>query len=107
MEKQLINYLEGLKGDIFKLLPMREDQLEGVDNHLVVYMDALLVNLQGAIETYPILGKEKEFLYVINNIRYLKSHKVELSKWRRIILNSTSNINSLSSFYKEVYHELL
>lgn len=96
---QLQNYLQGLRGDIFKLLPMKEDEIEGVDNHIEEYIESLLVTMRGAMATYPAISTKKKYLYVINNLQYLKTTKMRFEKWRTIVLNSGSEINNLLRFF--------
>ena len=93
--KQIIKYLNCLTGDIFKLLPMKEAELDGCDNHINEYLDTLIVNLKGALITYPELAGEKQFLYIINGLQYLANNSTEFKKWRRIVLSSTRYINNL------------
>ena len=95
--EQLLNFLSSLRGDVFKLLPMKEDEMAGVDNHLGDYIEALLINLEGATTTYPILANQKQYLYVINNLQYASKHPIDFKKWRKIVLNSTRNIDNLDS----------
>lgn len=93
--KQTINYLNCLTGDIFKLLPMKEAEMKGQDNHLHDYMETLIVNLKGAVDTYPELANEKQFLYIINSLQYLVNNTTEFKQWRRIVLTSTRYINNI------------
>jgi len=93
--EQLKNYLSSLRGDIFKLLPMKEAAMNGLDNHIDEYLEGIVVNLSGATKTYPELSTQKLFLYVLNNMQYLLSNTVEFKVWRRIILSSTKNIDNL------------
>lgn len=99
--KQLAHYLNRMTGDIFKLLPMKEEELDGKDNHLREYLDSLIVNAEGAIETYPDLKYNKEYLYVLNNLNYIMAHDIELVRWRTIILNSVKWMNTLEEYYKQ------
>ena len=95
----LRNYLLSLRGAVFKLLPMKEEELAGGDNHINEYLESLIINLTGAMTTYPILGSQRQYLYVINNMQYIHRHSVEFHKWRKIILNSTRYIDNLSVQY--------
>lgn len=97
--EQLVNFLTNIMGDVFKLLPMKEAEMKGQENHLLEYIDALIINLDGAIDTYPDLAGQKQYLYVINNLQYLTKHTIEFKQWRRIILNSTRNINNLIAMF--------
>lgn len=94
---QLVNFLYGLRGDVFKLLPLREASMKGEDKHVGEYIEVLLINLKGAMGTYPVLNKQKQFLYVVNNLQFLLENieTVRFNVWRRIVLNATSNVNSL------------
>lgn len=97
--KQLRNFLLSLRGDIFKLLPMKESERDGVDNHTSDYIESLVVIMTGAIITYPVLGARKQYLYVLNNIQYLHDYSVGFKQWRKIILNSTRNVDDLCKLY--------
>lgn len=97
--EQLLNYLSNLRGDVFKLLPMKESEMSGMNNHLNDYIESLVVNVGGALTTYPILASQKQYLYVINNLQYLLNQPVEFKKWRKIVLNSTRSIDNLYLLY--------
>lgn len=100
MNEKLTNYLIVLRNSIYKLLPMKEGEGQGSDNHINEYIDSLITNINGAGETYPMLVSHREYLWVINDLQYLRSYKVSFSKWRSIVLNSTSAIEGLYQLYK-------
>lgn len=100
--EQLKNFLLSLRGDVFKLLPMKESEMSGVDNHLGEYIEAMIINLAGAIKTYPALATQKQYLYVLNNMNYLRDNEVDFKRWRKIVLNSTRYIDNLYGYYGEV-----
>ena len=97
--KELVKYLSSLRGDIFKLLPMKEDEQAGRDNHVSEYLDALLINMSGALVTYPMLGSQKQYLYVLNNLQYIHKNNVSFDRWRKIILGSGKDIDNLYVYY--------
>lgn len=97
--EQLLNFLSNLRGDVFKLLPMKESEMNGVNNHLTDYMETLIINIKGAVATYPVLANEKQYLYVINNLQYLLKNSIDFKQWRKIVLNSTRNIDNLFVLY--------
>ncbi len=97
--KELINYLSSLKKDIFKLLLMKEDELEGRDNHLPEYLGSLLMNMRGALLTYPMLGEQKSYLYALNNLQYIYKYDVSFACWRKIVLGSGKDIGGLCVYY--------
>lgn len=95
----LITYLESLGGDVFKILPMKEDALSGSDNHLDEYLCTLLDNMAGAVQNFPVLKNEKKFIYVQNNIYYLAHEESALKKWRKYILDSRKLLSELKDKY--------
>lgn len=97
--EQLKNFLYGLRGDIFKLLPMKEAAMDGENNHINEYIDAITINLSGATTTYPALATQKQYLYVLNNLNYIRDNEVDFKKWRKIVLNSTKYIDNLYGYY--------
>lgn len=99
--KCLTNYLTFLYGDIYKLLPMKEEELLGLLYTVPDYMESLLIVIIGALQLYPALKSEKKYLYVLNNMEYLRHNykDIDFTKWRKIILKSTRNIGELSSTY--------
>lgn len=97
--EQLKNFLLSLRGDVFKLLPMKESEMSGIDNHLSEYIEAMIINLSGATKTYPTLATQKQYLYVLNNMNYIRNNEVDFKKWRKIVLNSTRYIDNLYGYY--------
>ncbi len=98
--KRLLCYLEKLCGDVFKLLPMKEEEINnGLDNHINEHIEWLLINLQGAMDTFPELGEEKSVIYILNNLQYIHTHDVGFKKWRKFILDSTHEIDTLYMNY--------
>lgn len=97
--EDISRFLLGFRNDIFKLLPMREAEINGSDNHLQEYLDALVVHAKGSLVTYPELSKQKRYLYVINDLAFLSSHQPSFARWRQIVLSSTGDINKLYLFY--------
>ena len=97
----LENYLYRLRDEVFKLLPLKEASLRGVNNHVEIYLETLSDATKGALGVYPELSKEKKFLYVVNSLRYILDEKPPLKKWRRVVLNSTRNLSDLLRVYSE------
>lgn len=93
--KDMLNFLLGFRNDVFKLLPMKEAENNGVKNHLKDYLDSLVVNAKGSMVAYPELSVQKQFLYVVNNLAFLMSNEVEFTKWRKVVLSATRDIDDL------------
>ena len=96
---QLSLFLTNLRGDVFKLLPMKEDEMEGMDNHLSDFLSGLIITLKGGVFTYPELAKEKKYLYMISNLQYILNNDVPFWRWRKIILSSRRDIDDILAFY--------
>lgn len=92
-------YLDFLCGDIFKLLPMKEEEMNGSDSTIEQYLDALIINAKGAMQTFPELACEKKFYNIVNNLEFLRNNAVEFTKWRKTVLNSTRYAKDLSETY--------
>lgn len=102
----IITYLRGLGGDIYKLLPMKEEELKGANNHLDDYLsNSLLCNIIGATKTFPILEADKNYIYVKNNLQYLASEKPTFPKWRKIVLDSVTLVDKLCKKYEGVSYD--
>ena len=99
--EQLLLFLTNLRGDVFKLLPMKEDELEGADNHLSDFLSGLIITLKGGVFTYPELAKEKKYLYMISNLQYILNTEVPFWRWRKIILASSRDLDDLLVFFNE------
>lgn len=98
--KQTLSFLHNLKDDVFKLIPMKEDEIySGVTNYTGEYIENLLVNLKGASITFPELSLEKQYISVINNVNYLKKFNLEFQRWRTVVFNSIKSIKTLIKLY--------
>lgn len=91
----VLTFLLGFRNDVFKLLPMKEAESNGSKNHIYDYLDSLIVSAKGSMVAYPELSEQKQYHYVVTNLAFLMSNDVEFQKWRKIVLNSTRNINDL------------
>lgn len=97
-------YLRHLQNKIFKLLPMREANDAGVDNHLEDYLANLCANFAGAIDCYPELSQIREIAEVQGNLYALKTNMdLDIAKWRATVLRSTRLLHTvLTRDYGEV-----
>lgn len=86
-DKEKIIYLENLKGKIFKLLPLYEQ-----DNNIVpiVYLNGLLMNISSSNQMFD--GLLIDLLVKLNEIRIIKLNHAQL---RKIILESLDMVDIL------------
>lgn len=99
--KRLPSFLSTVRGDVYKLLPMRESYDLGTDNHLYEYLEGLIVNLRGSISEYSELANSRKYLYVINELQYMRNNNTSFKVWRRIVLRSTREIDDLFREYSK------
>lgn len=78
-----IPFLSSLTGKIYKLIPLREDQDMGKRVYLDQYLESLLIELIGAMETYDSLKEDKQYISVINTVQYMNHNQMNTSVWRR------------------------
>ena len=78
-----IPFLSSLTGKIYKLIPLREDQDAGKSVYLDQYIDSLLIEMIGAMETYSVLKSDKQYISVINTVQYMSRNQMKTSVWRR------------------------
>lgn len=98
--KNVCTFLLKFRNDVFKLLPMREELDNGNNNYLSDYVESILISAEGALTTFAELEAQKNYIYVINNLNYLKNHSsLEFSSWRKVILNCTRCIDDLRISY--------
>jgi hypothetical protein len=68
----IMRYLEALKGKIYKLLPIYEEDKPSFK----IYAKSLLIELKGATLTFPFLNTEKHFIDIINIVNYFTEYDV-------------------------------
>ena len=96
----LLEFLRNIMGDVYKLLPMKEAQLNGDDNHIELYLQDVLMNMKGARDVYPELCADKQYLYSINKMQNLLQENIEFSFWRKVILDTTATMKRLFDYYE-------
>ena len=87
-------YLRRLINRIFKLLPMREQEDQGINVFLDTYVTDLAEEAAGACITFPELYEMPSFVAVVNSLNYLRYHwlETEFSSYRSTVLKMTNNI---------------
>lgn len=89
-------FLKNIVNDIFKLLPMKEDNLKGIDNQLAVYIEDVIINMKGAAKEYPNLAQDKYYMYAINKLQALATESVSFAFYRKTIFDTLATIKRLS-----------
>ena len=90
-------YLEFITNKVFKLLPLKEK----TDPELSKHIDNLIIQLVGAMETYPELKSSQRYLSVVNSIYYFQKNEFSVEQCRRKVLNSAAILSNLAEAFKE------
>lgn len=85
------NFLSGLIGSVYKILPLMEDE----NSYLSEYLDSLKIQLNGAKETYPELSSNVQYIYIINTIEYFCNNNFTLKQCKREVFKCIRNINKI------------
>lgn len=89
-------FLERLRGKIFKLLPMREDSDNGEQNYLKRYLVNLTSSYDGMLLNYPKLKEISSIIEVQNNLASMRENPcLEFDSWRATVLRSVRLIDEV------------
>ncbi len=84
-------FLNGLVGAIYKILPLKEDE----NSYLSDYLDSLVVQLKGALETYPELASNVRYISVINSIQYFRKNDYTVKQCKREVFKCIKDIEKI------------
>ena len=85
-------YFYSLVGRIFKILPLRE---EGDTDAFRAYVDALWMEMSGALKLFPELWNNSKYVSVLNIIGYLSMNEVDVAKCRRELFQAINLIQQV------------
>lgn len=89
-------FLERLRGKIFKLLPMREDSDNGEQNYLKRYLVNLTSSYDGMLLNYPKLKEISSIIEVQNSLASMRENPcLEFDSWRATVLRSVRLIDEV------------
>lgn len=92
---RITSFYKHMEGGIFKLLPLYEEQQEGLDVHLDVYMQDLWDELIGAQALFPELAENGEYISILNTVHFLMANECDFDTWRRRVLKMVRTLNEL------------
>jgi len=87
----VVTSLKRLVGKVYKILPMREEKCETLDE----YVENLLRELINHKELIEHLKYEEELMSLINTLEGLKNNELEFSIFRSDVLKSLSIIKKM------------
>ena len=91
-------YLQSLTGRIFKILPMREQQEQGDNLYLDLYLESLSLEMHGACETFPCLRACPDYIMLLNTVNGLCAD-TPLTFLKREVFKMLSAIDEIRDKY--------
>lgn len=93
----LLTYIQHVTGRVFKILAIKERELCGQDAYLAEYVDSLAVDLFGALETFPALGADDDYIVVTNIVNYLRKNDAPLKSVKREVFKALRLLNRIEA----------
>ena len=90
------DFLDGLVGKVYKILPLSESD----NSYLNDYLDSLLIQLNGAFATYPVLSKSDKYVSIVNTINFFSNNKISHKQCKREVFKCIDIIGKLKSEVK-------
>lgn len=92
-------YIHHVTGRVFKMLALREQQMGGDDVYWDDYVDSLIVDLCGALGTFPVLAADDDYIVVTNIVHYVKSNVSSMSfkAFKREVFKALRLLNRIES----------
>jgi hypothetical protein len=87
------DFLNNIVGCVYKILPLKEEQ----NSYLSEYLDSLLIQLKGALVTYPELSSNIKYIAVINSIQYFSGNNFSTRQCKREVFKCIDNITKIQS----------
>lgn len=85
------DFLENIIGGIYKILPLKEES----NPYLAEYLDSFLIQLNGAIKTYPTLSSNSKYIAVVNTIQYFCYNDFTEKQCKREVFKCIENIKKI------------
>jgi len=89
------NYLKYLVGKLFKVLPMKEQEVSSLNT----YLRSLQIELIGSTELIGMLKYDAEFLSLMNTIQFLIENNFDNATCKREVFRCISILKNLQIKY--------
>lgn len=90
-------YIHCVTNRVFKILTIKERELCGQESFLQDYLKSLVIDLYGALQTFPNLGLNDNYIVVTNIVNYLSTHDVEYKALKREVFKALRLLNKIES----------
>lgn len=88
-------YIHKMTGRVFKVLPLREEELAGKEVFLAEYIDSLVGELLGSCKTFPCLDESVDYYSVINTLQNMMDTPGDLKECRSRVIKMCKLLNHL------------
>lgn len=88
-------FIHGLTGRVFKILPLKEEELAGGETYLESYLESLLRDMIGATDTFPELAEMPEFVTTLNIVQFLKHNDITQEICKQEVFKALRLLNSI------------
>jgi len=85
-------FLKSLIGEVYKILPMKESNDEG----LSYYLDSLCIQLLGGLESFSELKRCNKYISILNVIQFFRINEYDTRTCKREVLKCTNLLEKLS-----------
>lgn len=89
-------FIEYFTGHVFKIIPLKEDEVSGEDVHLSEYIDSVVIEATGALATFKELANDTDFLTVVNILNYLNNNEVSEGVCKRETFKMLGLLNAIA-----------
>ena len=92
----IVSYLDAITGRVFKILPMKEQELRGFDVYLRDYLSSLAIEMVGASTTFACLGLDSDYIAVVNTVNGLASADNDVIQIKREVFKALNLLNKIA-----------
>lgn len=90
-------YIHHVTNRVFKILTIKERELCGQESFSVDYIDSLVVDMLGALDTFPQLGDDDDYIVVTNIINYIQHNDVPYKVLKREVFKALRLLNKIEA----------
>lgn len=91
----LNNHIQRLTDAIFKMLPMKEEQISGKEVFLQDYVETVKNETLGMMKVFPELRNNYEYVRVCSTLQEIDCTNMDLKMFRKEVLKMTSLLNKV------------
>jgi len=92
----ILLFIQSLTGKVYKILLLKESEIDGCKVYLSDYLDSLLVDMMGAPDNFVSLKENIEYITVLNIVNYMSSHpEITTYKCKREVFKALRLLNKI------------